>query len=188
VRMSFYTDLFGWNNALQGQMRPKLRRYCSPTIIIIIIIIVLIIIIIIYYLLMEWGRGHTCVRYDNFMIVYGGYSGRPLSDMWVLDTSTTPSDTIYLLFIYLLFIILTHMLVSVRWSRFPTPAGSKHPGKRSGHVSVVIGDRMWMFGYYFICYLLFVICYLFISYYYLFIYYFLMRSFGTAARPRTTNA
>ncbi len=26
------------------------------------------------------------MRYDNFMIVYGGYRGRPLSDMWVLDT------------------------------------------------------------------------------------------------------
>lgn len=54
------------------------------------------------------------------MIMYGGQRGRLLDDMWVLDT------------------------VSVRWSRFGKSAD--HPGKRTGHAAVVIGDKMWIFG------------------------------------------
>lgn len=97
-------DLLCWHNAQQGQFHPIKRQ------------------------------GHTCVPYQQSMILFGGYSGQPVGDMWFLDTSTK----------YYCFSTSNLSIAKLRWTRFE-PTGAK-PGKRTGHTAVIIKDKMYIFG------------------------------------------
>lgn len=55
-------DLIGWHNVPQAQLHP-VKRY-----------------------------GHSCVAFRSSIILYGGYSGQPIGDMWFFDTSTNFSQ------------------------------------------------------------------------------------------------